>query len=98
MASPGIVGGAWLAREHGRTGSGFVAALGAGFAARLVLAPGAKCGLRGFERALELCARAVRRAREDLSGRGVDHAEAALRALGLAIDRHREVGHGSLQS
>ena len=38
MAVPGLVGGAWLAREHGRTGSRFVVALGAGFIARLVLA------------------------------------------------------------
>lgn len=38
MAVPGLVGGAWLAREHGRTGSRFVVALGAGFILRLVLA------------------------------------------------------------
>jgi hypothetical protein len=38
MAAPGIVGGLWLAREHGRSGTGFVVALGAGFVARLILA------------------------------------------------------------
>lgn len=38
MALPGIAGGTWLAREHGRRASRFVVALGAGFLARLVLA------------------------------------------------------------
>lgn len=38
MVLPGVAGGAWLAREHGRPGSRFVVALGAGFVARLVLA------------------------------------------------------------
>lgn len=38
VAVPGIAGGMWLVREHGRDGSGFVWALGAGFVARLVLA------------------------------------------------------------
>ena len=44
MASPGIVGGAWLACEHGRPGSRFVVALGITFAARLVLAAVAAFG------------------------------------------------------
>ena len=38
MALPGIAGGAWLAREHGRAGSRFVAVLGVGFILRLALA------------------------------------------------------------
>jgi hypothetical protein len=38
MTLPGIAGGAWLAHEHGRPGSRFVLALGAGFLARIVLA------------------------------------------------------------
>ena len=38
MAVPAIVGGAWLAHEHGRSGSRFVLALGTGFIARMVLA------------------------------------------------------------
>jgi hypothetical protein len=38
MAIPGVVGGTWLARKHGRRASRFVVALGAGFLARLVLA------------------------------------------------------------
>ena len=37
MALPGIAGGAWLAREHGRARSGFVAVLQAGMLVRLVL-------------------------------------------------------------
>jgi len=38
MAVPGIAGGAWLAREHGRSASRFLAALATGFITRLVLA------------------------------------------------------------
>lgn len=38
MALPGIAGGAWLAREHGRGGSGFVSVLQAGMLVRLVFA------------------------------------------------------------
>lgn len=34
MALPAIVCGAWLAREHGRTGASFMVALGAGWALR----------------------------------------------------------------
>jgi hypothetical protein len=37
-ALPGVAGGAWLAREHGGTGSGFVNAVQAGILTRLVLA------------------------------------------------------------
>jgi hypothetical protein len=37
MALPGILGGAWLAREHGRPGSRFLSALATGFVTRLVL-------------------------------------------------------------
>ena len=36
LALPGILGGAWLAREHGRTGSRFVVALAAGFMLRMI--------------------------------------------------------------
>jgi len=38
MAAPGIAGGAWLVREHGRSATRFVVALAAGFATRLILA------------------------------------------------------------
>jgi len=38
MAVPAIVGGVWLAHEHGRSGSRFVLALGTGLLTRLVLA------------------------------------------------------------
>jgi hypothetical protein len=38
MAVPAILGGAWLAHEHGRNGSRFVLALGTGFITRLVFA------------------------------------------------------------
>jgi hypothetical protein len=38
MALPGIAGGVWRAREHGRPGSGFVVALQAGILLRLLLA------------------------------------------------------------
>jgi len=38
MALPGIAGGAWLAREHGRSAQRFLIALAAGFVTRLVLA------------------------------------------------------------
>jgi hypothetical protein len=38
MALPGVAGGAWLAREHGRAGSRFVAVLQVGMLVRLVLA------------------------------------------------------------
>jgi TM2 domain-containing membrane protein YozV len=38
MAVPGIVGGAWLAREHGRSAQRFLVALATGFITRLVLA------------------------------------------------------------
>jgi hypothetical protein len=38
MALPGIAGGAWLAREHGRSAARFLAALATGFITRLVLA------------------------------------------------------------
>jgi hypothetical protein len=38
MAVPGLLVGTWLTRVHGRPGSRFALALGAGFAARLVLA------------------------------------------------------------
>jgi hypothetical protein len=38
MALPGVAGGAWLAREHGRAGSSFVAVLQAGMLVRLALA------------------------------------------------------------
>jgi len=38
MAMPGIVGGAWLAREHGRSAQRFLVALATGFITRLVLA------------------------------------------------------------
>jgi hypothetical protein len=37
MAVPGIAGGSWLAREHGRPGSRFLWALATGFVTRLVL-------------------------------------------------------------
>jgi lipopolysaccharide export LptBFGC system permease protein LptF len=37
MALPGIVCGAWLAREHGRSASRFLMALGTGFMLRLLL-------------------------------------------------------------
>jgi hypothetical protein len=36
-ALPGVAGGAWLVREHGRTGSRFVMVLQAGILMRLVL-------------------------------------------------------------
>ena len=36
IAVPAIAGGAWLVREHGRPGSGFVTAFGAGVAARVL--------------------------------------------------------------
>ena len=35
MALPGVAGGAWLAREHGRAGSRFVVAVQAGIFVRL---------------------------------------------------------------
>lgn len=38
MAVPGVFGGAWLAREHGRPASRFLIALATGFVTRLVLA------------------------------------------------------------
>jgi len=38
MALPGVAGGAWLVREHGRSGSRFIAALQAGIFVRIVLA------------------------------------------------------------
>jgi hypothetical protein len=38
MAVPGLVGGTWLAREHGRSASRFLIALATGFVTRLVLA------------------------------------------------------------
>jgi hypothetical protein len=38
MALPGILGGIWLAREHGRSGSRFLVAWAAGLVTRLVLA------------------------------------------------------------
>ena len=38
MALPAIAGGAWLAREHGRPGSRFLAALVAGIVVRLTVA------------------------------------------------------------
>ena len=38
MALPGIAGGIFMARVHGRTGPGFVVALGSTFVVRLVLA------------------------------------------------------------
>jgi hypothetical protein len=38
MALPGVAGGAWLAREHGRPGSRFVIALQAGMVVRLTFA------------------------------------------------------------
>jgi hypothetical protein len=38
MAVPGVLGGAWLAREHGRSPTRFLIALAAGFVTRLVLA------------------------------------------------------------
>ena len=38
MALPGIAGGAWLAREHGRPASRFLIALAMGFVTRLALA------------------------------------------------------------
>lgn len=38
MAIPGIIGGAWLAREHGRPAQRFLIALAMGFVTRLVLA------------------------------------------------------------
>ena len=44
LALPGILGGAWLAREHGRTGSRFVVALAAGFMLRMILAATATVG------------------------------------------------------
>jgi hypothetical protein len=37
MALPGVAGGAWLAREHGRAASRFVAVLQTGMLLRLVL-------------------------------------------------------------
>jgi hypothetical protein len=37
MALPGICGGVWLAHEHGRSGSRFLAALASGALGRLVL-------------------------------------------------------------
>jgi TM2 domain-containing membrane protein YozV len=38
MAVPGIVGGAWLVREHGRSAQRFLVALATGFITRLILA------------------------------------------------------------
>lgn len=38
MAVPGIAGGTWLVREHGRSATRFLLALATGFATRLVLA------------------------------------------------------------
>jgi hypothetical protein len=38
MAIPGIAGGAWLAREHGRSAKRFLVALATGFVTRLILA------------------------------------------------------------
>jgi len=38
MAVPGIAGGAWLAREHGRSAQRFLIALATGFIMRLALA------------------------------------------------------------
>jgi hypothetical protein len=38
MAVPGVVGGTWLAREHGRSAQRFLLALATGFMTRLVLA------------------------------------------------------------
>jgi hypothetical protein len=38
MAMPGLVGGAWLAHEHGRPSPRFLIALAMGFFSRLVLA------------------------------------------------------------
>jgi hypothetical protein len=40
LAFAGTLGGAWLAREHGKPGSGFLVALGAGVAARFVAVAG----------------------------------------------------------
>ena len=44
MAVPGIAGGSWLAREHGRPESRFVIALATGLVARLVFAAAAAFG------------------------------------------------------
>ncbi len=38
MAVPGIVGGTWIVREHGRSAQGFLVALAMGFITRLILA------------------------------------------------------------
>jgi hypothetical protein len=38
MTIPGIAGGAWLAREHGRSAKRFLVALASGFVTRLILA------------------------------------------------------------
>ena len=38
MALPGVAGGAWLAREHGRSASRFIVALATGFVTRLAAA------------------------------------------------------------
>ena len=38
MAVPGVLGGVWLAREHGRSAPRFLLALACGFITRLVLA------------------------------------------------------------
>jgi len=38
MAVPGVIGGAWLAREHGRSAQRFLIALATGFVTRLILA------------------------------------------------------------
>ena len=40
LAVAGTLGGAWLAREHGKPGSAFLVALGAGVAARFVAVAG----------------------------------------------------------
>ena len=40
LALVGTLGGAWLAREHGKPGSGFLVALGAGVAARFFAVAG----------------------------------------------------------
>jgi hypothetical protein len=40
LAAAGTLGGAWLAREHGKPGSRFLVALGAGVAARFVAVAG----------------------------------------------------------
>jgi len=40
LAIAGTLGGAWLAREHGKPGSAFLVALGAGVAARFLAVAG----------------------------------------------------------